>query len=174
MKQVTIFKTYDYLTKEELEDMEAQEIEFLKENYPDEIFTGADLESQIQEVIEEQYRDEELLLDEELENNILCIADIGTWHGRVQGYKVLTNNLKEVLKSHGQMDGLHVYYDGYNVKAEACHHDGVNHYLYREIRANRNIDNFLSKIFSGEKITRNELNYYTKSLRNPIKKVYGL
>lgn len=175
MKERTIFKTYEYYTLEEIKEQEQAEKEFLSENYPDQEFTDYDITNQILESIDLWWSDERLNLDKELENDIVCLGTIGRWHGRIQGYKVCSNNLKDILRtySNGCQAGLHVYYDGYNVRAEECHHDGTNTYLYRELRPDRNTEDFLDKVYSGAEISNRELNYYTKSLRKPIKEVYG-
>lgn len=65
------------------------------------------------------------------------------------------------------------YFDGHNVRCIDHHHDGTNHYLYREIREGRNIDNLLNDIYNGKEITKSRLNYYTRSLGHYVKETYG-
>lgn len=175
MKERTIFKTYEYHTLDEIKELEQNEKKFLQEEYPEEEHSDEAITERILENIDLWYDDEEANLNKELSNDIICIASIGTWRGRVQGYKICSSNLQNILRtySNGCQHGLHVYYDGYNVRAKECHHDGTNSYLYRELRSDRNMSNFLDKLYSGETISNRELNYYTKSLRKPIKEVYG-
>lgn len=117
-------------------------------------------------------------LDDEIENlnrrlagKILCIADIGRWNGRVQGYRILTDNLNSFLNVHDDMTEF--YGDGKNILATGSHHDGVNYYMFRAIRPGRNIDKFLNDIYHGEKITAQKLNYYTRSIYNDVATIYG-
>lgn len=116
--------------------------------------------------------DEHYNLDNQLDGNILIIADIGRWNGRVSGYRIAkTQNLNEILNITD--DYFEIYGDGHNIRAIGNHHDGVNYYLFREIRRDRNIDNLLTAIYNGENITPAKLNYYTKSVYKPVAAVYG-
>ena len=116
--------------------------------------------------------DERVNLNKKVDGRILVIADLGLWNGRKQGYKILGNQISDILYDE---DGeyLEWYGDGYNIKATSHHHDGCNLYLYRIIRENRNINNLLSDIYNGKKITRQKINYYTKSLYPEVAKIYG-
>ena len=119
-----------------------------------------------------------MYLDDERENlncktdgRILAIADIGKWNGRVNGYKIINANIKDILYS--DVDYVAWYGDGHNIKATEYHHDGTNYIEYRVIREDRNIDNLLNAIYNGEEITRKKLNYYTRSLYPYVAKIYG-
>ena len=119
-----------------------------------------------------QYLDDERMnLNQYVDGRILVIADIGTWQGRRQGYKILAGNARNILSDNAEY--VEWYGDGYNIKATAHHHDGTNYYEYRVIREDRNIDTLLNAIYNGEVITRQKLNYYTKSLYPCIAKIYG-
>lgn len=123
----------------------------------------------------DMYFDDEICnLNKEVNGRILIIADLGLWNGRKSGYKVLDANIKEIFNISGRgFDYAEFYGDGYNIRATEHHHDGTNHYLYRIIREDRNINNLLDAIYNGEKITSSKLNYYTKSLYKDVAKVYG-
>jgi len=130
------------------------------------------------EAVEDDCKNNDLYLDDEranlditLDNKILCIASMGLWNGRKQGYKILTNNIKDILYS--DCDYCSWYSDGYNIKAKLVHHDGTNYIEYREIKNNDNIDNLLNDIYNGKTISRARLNYYTKSILPKVSKVYG-
>ena len=117
-------------------------------------------------------------LDDETENlnktikeKIVCIADIGRWDGRVNGYIVLSNNLNSILNIRD--DRTEIYGDGKNILAAGYHHDGINFYTFRAIRPDRNIDKFLNDIYRGGKITPAKLNYYTRSIYADVANVYG-
>ena len=115
--------------------------------------------------------DERYNLNSNADGRILVIADLGLWNGRKQGYKILGSKISDIL--YDDADYIEWYGDGHNIKAIATHHDGTNYYEYRIIREDRNINNLLDAIYNGEEITRNKLNYYTKSLYRDVAKIYG-
>ena len=118
------------------------------------------------------FDDEYANLNKEVDGRIIVIADLGLWNGRKQGYKILGTNIHDILYS-THCDTMDFYGDGHNIRCTAHHHDGTNHYLYRVIREDRNIDKFLDAIYNGEEITSGKLNYYTKSLYKDVANVYG-
>lgn len=172
-KHNVIWKSYGMLDLNELEDYEKHAREFLSEAYPEIEQTEENIQQEVYDNIDMFFEDELLNLSKKLPNNIIAIADIGRWNGRVQGYKILGNNLNEVVSSSIGCDEKEVYCDAYNVRATGYHHDGRNHVLFRELREDRNIDNFLDKIYNNETISSSTLNYYTKSLRPYVQEVYG-
>ena len=121
--------------------------------------------------IESWYDAEKMNLDIQLDDDIIAIADLGLWNGRVSGYKLLSNNLNEVLNVHG--DTIEIYAENRNIRARASHHDGTNYILFRKIRNDRDIDKLLDRIYEGKPISSSLLNYYTESLYPEIKEVYG-
>jgi len=110
-------------------------------------------------------------LDIKLPGKILVIACLGLWNGRRSGYKIMDNNLNEILTA-SIGDLYEVYFDGHNIKAKDAHHDGINYYEFRLIRNDRNIDILLEKIYNDD-FSRQDINNYTKSLAPYIKEVYG-
>ena len=130
------------------------------------------------EVSYERYCDDcELLLDDErcnlnvnVDGYIMVFASIGTWCGIQRGIKIVGNNVRDILCS--ECDYVTWYCDRYNVRCNAIHHDGTNHYLYRVVE---------SKEKAEWLITRMRINWLdekqfmraTKSLRPYVAKVYG-
>ena len=110
-------------------------------------------------------------LDVKLPGKILVIASLGLWNGRRSGYKIMGNNLNEILTA-SIGDLYEVYFDGYNIKAKDTHHDGTNYYEFRLIRNDRNIDILLEKIYDDD-FSRQDINNYTRSLAPYIREVYG-
>ena len=172
MTKHTIWKSYGMYELKELEEMEQYRREDLKDNGFEDYET-VDVTDSIYEEIDMWFEDEQSNLYRNLDGRILAIANMGLWDGRRAGYKILGNNLNEVLTSTIGCDEKEVYCDQYNVCAYGYHHDGYNTVEYREIREDRNIDNLLEKIYAGEPVTRKEINYYTKSLRPYVKSIYG-
>ena len=169
-KHTTIWKSYGMYSLEETKQAEQDARERLEE-FED---TTTDVDTAVYEDVDMWFDDEKLNLNKQLDGRILCIADMGLWNGRKSGYKILGNNLNEVLTCGIGCDEKEVYCDGRNVLAKGYHHDGRNYVEFREIREDRNIENLLDKIYSGQEVTRKEINYYTRSLRPYIKKIYGV
>ena len=112
------------------------------------------------------------------ENPIICIADLGLWDGRRQGYRVLSTNLQSVLKvTSGNYHYIKYWMDGYgNLRAELRHHDGTNYILFRELKRPEDsavMQNFMNKIYNGE-CTKADISRCTKSLKKYLKKFYDL
>lgn len=120
------------------------------------------------------YDCEKMNLDQILPGQVLVIADLGLWNGRRQGYRVMGNNLNDILKSHvnGASD-MCIFGDGYNVRADESHHDGENHYMYRLIRSDKNPQPLLDAIYAGREISSALLNRYTKSVFPYVANIYG-
>lgn len=121
--------------------------------------------------IESWYDAEKLNLDIQLDDDVLAIADLGLWNGRTSGYKLLGNNLNEILNVNG--DVIEIYAENRNIKAKAEHHDGVNYILFRKIRDGRDIEKLLARIYENKPISPSLLNYYTESLYPEVKSIYG-
>lgn len=172
-KHTTIWKSYGMYDLKEMEQAEQDAREHLKEN-DFEDWETVDVTDTIYEDINMWFEDEESNLYKVLDGRILAIANMGLWNGRRTGYKILGNNLNEVLTSTIGCDEKEVYCDAYNVYAEGYHHDGRNYVEFREIREDRDIDRLLNKIYNNEEVTRREINYYTKSLRKYVKQIYGI
>ena len=116
--------------------------------------------------------DEQMNLDKVVEGRILVVADLGLWYGRRSAYKIVgSGNIKDILGY--TYEYAEFYGDGYNIRGSEVHHDGINYYLYRVIREDRNINNLLNDIYDGKEISRSKLNYYTKSLWKDVAEVYG-
>ena len=143
--------------------------DFLEEVYPD-ITAESEQYNLAYELNNEYLYDERANLHSNANGRILVIADLGLWHGRVKGYKILSKNIADILYS--DCDYMEWYSDGKNIKATGHHHDGTNHYLYRVIKEDRNIDALLDAIYKGT-ISNHQIGYYTESLHPYIAKVYG-
>ena len=119
--------------------------------------------------------DERMNLNIQLSQPIIVIGDLGRWNGRVMGYKMIdSGNIKDCLYS--DTDYTEWYVDKYgDLRADAVHHDGTNHYLYRVFKdgvTDTQIENLQDKIYNG-KATRADITRVTKSLGDDIAGVYG-
>ena len=119
--------------------------------------------------------DERVNLNIQLSQPIIVIGDLGLWHGRVMGYKeVPSGNIRDCL--YADTDFTEWYVDRYgDLRADAAHHDGTNHYLYRVFKdgvSETQMDNFKAKLSHG-RATRADITRLTRRLGDEIAAVYG-
>ena len=119
--------------------------------------------------------DERVNLNIQEAQPIIVIADLGRWDGRYQGYKMIeSGNIKDCLYSDTDYTEWYVDKLG-DLRADAIHHDGTNHYLYRAFKDNatpEQLENLQDKIYSGT-ATRADITRATKRLGDDIANVYG-
>lgn len=119
--------------------------------------------------------DERMNLNIQLSQPIIVVGDLGLWHGRVMGYKMIdSGNIKDCLFSDTDMTEWYVDKFG-DLRADAIHHDGTNHYLYRVFKdgvSETQIENLQEKVYRG-RATRADITRLTKRLGDDIAKVYG-
>ena len=120
------------------------------------------------------YEDECANLNMELETKLVVIADLGLWNGRQIAYRDLqSRNLKDVFYAF-QGENFSLYFDGKDLRGEDNHHDGTNHYLFRKVRAGRNVDALYEKIMN-EKIGFKDarvIGTYTSPIKE-VKDIFG-
>lgn len=129
----------------------------------------------IVETNDEYLSDERENLNIQFVQPIIVIGDLGRWNGRVMGYKMIdSGNIKDCLYS--DTDYTEWYVDSYgDLRADAAHHDGTNHYLYRVFKegvTDSQIERLQNKIYMG-KATREDITRVTKRLGDEIGKIYG-
>ena len=117
--------------------------------------------------------DERINLDIQLPRPILVIADLGLWNGRKSGYKEIeSGKISDCLYT--DLDYAEWYVDNYgDLRCEAIHHDGTNHYLYRVYKDNvsdTQIENLKVKLYEG-RATRSDITRITRRLGDDIAKV---
>ena len=147
----------------------------------------ADLESEHPEMTESErvalmydingdYLDDERInLNIQLSRPILIIGDLGLWNGRFSGYKEIeSGNIRDCLYPDTDYSTWFVDKNG-DLRCDAVHHDGTNHYLYRVYKdgvSDEQIENLKAKIFEGS-ATRRDITRITRRLGDEIGKVYG-
>lgn len=119
--------------------------------------------------------DERYNLDICVGTPIICIASLGFWHGRKNGYKIIASgNIKECLYSICDFNEWYVDELG-DLQHTGIHHDGTNRMMYRALRpglTERQLERFTDLILDS-KFTRKDITRYTVSLGPAIKKAYG-
>ena len=145
----------------------------LEEQFPD--LPENELVSMMYDINSEYLNDERTNLDITLPQPILVIGDLGLWNGRRMGYKEInTGNIKDCLYSDTDYATWYVDRLG-DLRCDAIHHDGTNHYLYRTYKAGVSeyqIDLLKEKIYRGI-ATRADITKITRRLGDDIAKVYG-
>ena len=145
----------------------------LESEYPEK--SEDELRSLMYEINNDYLDDERINLNVQLSREIIIIGDIGRWNGRVMGYKVIDNgNIKECLYSECDMTEWYVDKNG-DMRCDAYHHDGTNHYLYRTFKGNvtdEQIDCLKAKIYNRT-ATRADITRVTDRIGDEIGKVYG-
>ena len=147
----------------------------------------ADLESEYPELSEDErmermyelnadYLDDERMnLNITLGMPILIIADLGLWDGRHSGYQeIASGNIKDCLDTNADSAAWYVDHLG-DLRCDADHHDGSNHYLYRVYRdgvSETQMDNLKDKSYRGV-ATRTDITRITRRLGDDIGRVYG-
>lgn len=156
------------------EDLDIKDYkDYFEEEYKGVVLSDDEKYEIIQMLNNNYFEDEMFNLNKKLKGRVIVIADIGRWNGRVTGYKIGGNNLNDIFRLIGQDDYITWYSDGRNIKGVGYHHDGKNFYEFREIREDRTIDNLTSKLYNQEEVSRQQINYYTKSLHKYVADIYG-
>lgn len=101
---------------------------------------------------------------------IMAFADIGTWKGRRQGYKIYEDFVPDILYSSCEENEW--YTDRWNVRSIQTHHDGTNYILYRVAKDRASAERIAQKIYN-EEYDENDFMRHTKSLKPYFTKVYG-
>lgn len=137
-------------------------------------------DSELEDVFYGGNSDELYFIREELSiqlgHPIFVIADLGLWNGRRQGYKEISSgNIADCLYAEG--DNTVWYVDEYgDLRCDDTHHDGTNHYLYREWLggvSEKDKEAFLEKIYNGQPSFRCELERVTRAIGWDIAELYG-
>lgn len=101
--------------------------------------------------------------------------------GRKSDFTLPTNTLDELFSTQEERDDADTdytewYVDQYgDLRADATHHDGTNHYLYRVFKdgvSETQMENLRDKIYHG-KATRADITRLTRRLGDEIAAVYG-
>ena len=145
----------------------------LLEEYPD--ASEFDLYSLMCDLNDDHLADERINLNIQLDGPILVIGDIERWNGRVSGYKeIQSGNIRDCLSADTDYSTWFVDRKG-DLRCDAIHHDGRNHYLYRAYKpgaTEAQIERLKERIYDGV-ATRADIERVTKRLGDDIGKVYG-
>ncbi|MBO5059170.1 MAG: hypothetical protein J6C10_06755 [Prevotella sp.] len=113
--------------------------------------------------------DERANLNKEVNGVIVAFADLGLWHGRRQGYKIIGRNIADILRSSHDAEW---FGDTYNIRGVEYHHDGTNYILYRVAKDMEAAERITEKIYSGE-VDEAQFRKMTRSLHPYVAEIYG-
>ena len=145
----------------------------LEAEYPD--LTEDERYALMHEFNSDYLDDERINLNIKMSQPILVIADLGRWNGRFSGYKEIeSGNIRDCLYSDTDMTEWFVDHRG-DLRANAIHHDGTNHYLYRVYKdeASDSQREALKRKIYDNKATRSDITKVTRRLGDEIARVYG-
>ena len=127
------------------------------------------------ELNDEYLGDERMNLDVQVGGDILAVADLGRWDGRVIGYKLIeSGNIKDCLYTNCEYCEWYVDRDG-EFRCDESHHDGTNHIYYRKFRegvSEEQKEDLLADIYD-HKAKQEDIDRLTDKLGEAIGKVYG-
>ena len=147
--------------------------EFLESEYPD--LSESERFALMYEMNGDYLDDERGNLNIQLAQPIIVIGDLGLWYGRRMGYKEIeSGNIRDCLYSDTDYSTWYVDKLG-DLRCDAIHHDGTNHYLYRTYKdgvRESQIDLLKEKLYRGT-ATRADITRVTRRLGDEIAQVYG-
>ena len=145
----------------------------LEQEYPE--LSEDERISRMYEINSDYLADERCNLNIQLDQPILVVADLGLWNGRRSGYKEIeSGNIRDCLYSDTDYSTWYVDRLG-DLRCDAIHHDGTNHYLYRTYKdgvRESQIDLLKEKLYRGI-ATRADITRITRRLGDDIANVYG-
>lgn len=122
------------------------------------------------------WEDERSNLNIRTDNEIIAIADLGLWNGRRMGYKEMGDNVNVCLESQVRgMSEIEVYVEGEDLKTEETHHDGTNHYTFREFKSDisdEDKEDFEAMLYNGT-ATQEDIDKYTMPMGHYAAEVFG-
>ena len=147
--------------------------ELLEAEYPD--LSESERFALMYEMNGDYLDDERSNLNIQLAQPIIVIGDLGLWYGRRMGYKEIeSGNIRDCLYSDTDYSTWYVDKLG-DLRCDAVHHDGTNHYLYRVYKdgvRESQIDLLKEKLYRGT-ATRADITRVTRRLGDEIAQVYG-
>ncbi len=148
-------------------------IDDLRQEYPD--LDEDDLTVKMYEINADYLGDERANLNIQCSTDIIVFGDIGTWQGRVEGYKfVKSGNIKDCLYAEHDLAEWYVDRDG-EFCSRQIHHDGTNYLYFRQFKRSVSYDEkqeLFDKFYDG-KATQEDIDRVTDKLGDKIAEVYG-
>ena len=146
----------------------------IEEAYPD--ASEAEKYQLMQEINDDFLDDDRMNLNIRMDEPILVVGDLGLWNGRRTGYKEISSgNIADCLYAEGDYVSWYVDDKG-DFRCDDTHHDGTNHYLYREWKScvpEGARDELRERIYRGDPSYEPMLKRFTEPIGPRIAEVYG-
>ena len=164
MKKLIIYSDFQLDCEEYREEYESSQ----REMFEDDEYVVSDDEfySHLSSILS----DERSNLDKIIDGVIIAFADIETWRGHFQGYKILGSNIASIFKLGADVNEW--YGDGYNIRSTHTHHDGTNHVILRVAKTMKSAERIAQQIYNNE-IDEKQFRKKTRSLYPHIAQIYG-
>ena len=122
--------------------------------------------------------DERANLNTQLNGTIIAIADLGLWHGRRTGYKLIESGIISDCLSGTNCDYCEWYIDEKGeLRFTGYHHDGTNRYYYRVLKptaTDDHLNDITTALYKGNTSTAEKLiKRHTDRLGDYIGDIYG-
>ena len=179
MKLIYATRNYDVITDEELleECRENMRVNHYSAKEINNVMIGSD---RFYQFVYDYYEDwidcEKANLNVLLDENIIAIASVGLWNGRVRGYKELSNKLSDIFSCFLSCEESMFYAEKGNVSGKGIHHDGSNCITYRKWREKASYEmreKTLDAIRGQSNKAESLIKRYTQSIYPDVAKVYG-
>ena len=144
----------------------------MNEDFNDEDFNEDRFSEWVVDMLNVYLDDERTNLNVQTKNKLIICASLGLWHGRVNGVgKILdTTNIADLLSA--DYDDVDWYCDDKDFKGRMYHHDGTNHYIYRELKDDVDEDEIFHLMYERE-FDEEAMEKYSTSILPYIAEVYG-
>ena len=122
------------------------------------------------------FDDERSMININVGDEIMIIANLGLWDGNHMAYKLLHSaNIRDCMS--GTVGDYVTWFvdDRGDLMCRDCHHDGTNLYLYRAWKSgisHAQRSYFMQKVAIG-KATRKDITRYTRKIGTYVADVYG-
>lgn len=105
---------------------------------------------------------------------LIAVANLGRWNERCVAYREI-DEISDFIAWDGRYDFVEVYADRYNVNAILVDHDGTIYVTLRQMKPNRNYDNFTEKLLNcrNEAEAKKLITSYTVSVVKAVNELYG-
>ena len=146
-----------------------QAITSIKNEYKEEFLYGVYTDADLPQLIE-KYKQNTLdavkkKYKQTIEGTIIVIADIERWSQRRMTVAYLnTKQIENIFQILDDGTDMRWYLDSHNLRGDEITKSGINHYIFRELRIDKNINKLKKRLQNGEQVTPQLLNYYTKTL----------
>ena len=136
-----------------------------KEEFDYGVYKESDLSRIAKEYNQTKLSEVKAKYSNESEGGLVVIADLERWSKHTLTVAHLnTNQVSNIFQPLDDGNDIRWYTDNRNLRGDEVTKQGINHYIFRELRENKNINKLKKRLEQGEPVTAQLLNYYTRTL----------